>query len=262
MNKTVGVLLAILGVALVIALVVLLATGAVVPASSTAIGGNAAMSDRLGAIFYGAQQSGITVNGEGLVKAKPDVATVLVAVDVNNPSVNAAQTDAAARMNAVMAKLKELGIGDEDVKTSQFSIYPQYDYTAGREQGTLVGYRVVNQVTVTIKKIDNVGRVLDGVVSAGATRVDSVSFSIADPTPLQSQARAAAVRQSRARAEELAKAAGVSLGKVTAISESTSGATPEVAMVTKAAAMGAGDTAITPGSLEVRVYVQVNYAIQ
>ena len=103
---------------------------------------------------------------------------------------------------------------------------------------------------------------LDAVVAAGATRVDSIAFSIADPTPLQSQARAAAVKQARTRAEELAKAAGVSLGRVTSISESTSGATPEYASQVKAAGLGAADTSITPGTLEVRVNVQVNYAIQ
>jgi len=172
------------------------------------------------------------------VKAKPDLATVQVVVDVSNKNVGEAQSDAATRMNAVMAKLKELGIADEDVKTSQFAIYPQYDYTPGREQGTLVGYRVVNGVAVTVKQLDRVGKVLDGVVAAGATRVDGVSFSIADQTALQSQARASAVKQARGRAEELAKAAGVSLGKVTSISESSSGATPEFASMTKAAAWG------------------------
>lgn len=262
MKTAIGVVLAILGVAVVIALVVLLATGAVGPAGGPLVPGSAAMNERLNAMYYGAPPSGISINGEGLVKAKPDMATVQVVVDVSNKNVGEAQSDAATRMNNVMAKLKEQGVADDDIKTSQFAIYPQYDYTPGREQGTLVGYRVVNGVAVTIKQLDKVGKVLDAVVAAGATRVDSVAFSIADPTPLQSQARAAAVKQARTRAEELAKAAGVSLGKVTSISESTAGAIPEFASMTKAAALGAGDTPITPGSLEIRVNVQVNYAIQ
>ena len=161
-------------------------------------------------ILYGAQPSGISVNGEGLVKAKPDVAQTTIAVDVTNPDPVAAQRDAATRMDKVIAKLKELGVAADDIKTNQYSLTPQYNYGQNKETPTLVGYRVVNSVAVTIKQLDKVGQILDAATTAGATSLQGVTFTIADPTSLQSQARAAAVKQARARADELAKAAGVS----------------------------------------------------
>jgi uncharacterized protein len=249
--------------AAVIAVVFLLITGAVQSRGISLGAPDVALNDRLGQIFYGAQPNGISVNGEGLVKAKPDVAQTTIAVDVTNPDPVAAQRDAATRMDKVIAKLKEMGVAADDIKTNQYSLTPQYNYNQNKETPTLVGYRVVNSVAVTIKQLDKVGQILDAATVAGATSLQGVTFTIADPTPLQSQARAAAVKQARARADELAKAAGASLGKVTSISESTAGATPQYApAAARSMAIGAVDTPIVSGELEIRVNVQMTYAIQ
>ncbi len=249
--------------AAVIAVVFLLITGAVQSRGISMGTTDATLNDRAAQILYGAQPNGISVNGEGLVKAKPDVAQTNIAVDVTNVDPIAAQRDAASRMDKVIAKLKEMGVAADDIKTNQYSMTPQYNYNQNKEMPTLIGYRVVNSVGVTIKQLDKVGQILDAVTAAGATSLQGVAFTIADPTPLQSQARAAAVKQARARAEELAKAAGVSLGRATSISESTQGATPQFApAVARSAAIGVVDTPIASGELEVRVNVQVTYGIQ
>jgi uncharacterized protein YggE len=249
--------------AAVISVVFLLITGAV-QSRGIALGSpDTALNDRMAQILYGAPANGISVNGEGLVKAKPDVAQTTIAVDVTNADPIAAQRDAATRMDKVIAKLKEMGVAADDIKTNQYSLTPQYNYTQNKETPTLVGYRVVNSVAVTIKQLDKVGQILDAAATAGATSLQGVTFTIADPTAVQSQARVAAVKQARARAEELARAAGASLGKVTSINESTAGATPQYApSVSRSAAMGVTDTPIVSGELEVRVNVQMTYAIQ
>jgi uncharacterized protein YggE len=237
--------------AAVISVVFLLITGAV-QSRGIALGSpDTALNDRMAQILY------------GLVKAKPDVAQTTIAVDVTNADPIAAQRDAATRMDKVIAKLKEMGVAADDIKTNQYSLTPQYNYTQNKETPTLVGYRVVNSVAVTIKQLDKVGQILDAAATAGATSLQGVTFTIADPTAVQSQARVAAVKQARARAEELARAAGASLGKVTSINESTAGATPQYApSVSRSAAMGVTDTPIVSGELEVRVNVQMTYAIQ
>lgn len=261
MNRTLTA--ALLAIVLVLAgtLVYLMVTGAVQSRSLPLPGGDSQAADRLSALYWGGSPAGINVNGEGLVKAKPDLATTQVAVDVINKDVVEAQRDAATRMDRVMARLKELGIAADDIKTSQYSISPQYDYAANNSKPTLTGYRVVNAISVSIRQLDKAGQILDAVIAAGATRVDGVSFTIADPTPLQSQARAAAVKQARARAEELAKAAGVTLGKVTSINERTAGAAPQLPTST-VRGLAAADTSISPGELEVRVSVQLSFGIQ
>ena len=215
-------------------------------------------------VILGGQQSGISVSGDGLVKGKPDVAHIQVVVEVTGRNTVETQQDAASRMDKVIAKLKELGVSADDIKTAQYSIYPEYRYNTGDSKPILIGYRVVNAVTVTIRQLDKVGAILDSVTVAGATRIDGLSYSIADPTSLQSQARALAMKQARAKAEELAKAAAVTLGKVTAINENSSSALPEYreANVSRSADMGAVQTPISPGELEIRIDVQVSYGIQ
>jgi hypothetical protein len=264
MKQVLGATLIIVVGALVIAAIYLLTASAMQRSGmpfTTAT--NAPLGQALAPIVYASQPSGISVNGEGLVKAKPDVAKAQIAVDVTHANVAEAQQDAATRMDRVMARLKEMGVAADDIKTAQYALYPLYDYSQNRDQPKLTGYRVVNTISVTMRQLDKVGAILDAVTSAGATRIDGVSFSIADPTPLQSQARASAVKQARSRAEELAKAAGVSLGKVAAINESTAGAVPELAASTaKAIGLGAAETPISPGELEIRVSVQVNFLIQ
>jgi uncharacterized protein len=210
------------------------------------------------------QFAGISVSGDGVAKGKPDIARTQVVVDVNGPNIVDVQRDAATRMDKVMARLKELGIPQDDIKTVQYAIYPQYDYGQGKTAPTQIGFRVLNSVSVTIRQLDKVPAILDGVTVAGATRIDNVSFTIDDPTALQTQARALAMKQAAARAGELAKSAGVSLGKVTAIGENSGQGVPYAVPMAYDAGAGSASaqTPISAGELEIHVTVQVTYGIQ
>ena len=155
----------------------------------------------------------ITVVGRGEVKAKPDVATTTVGVEVLAPTVEAAMEQGKARMAAIVDALKKLGIADKDIQTSNFSInfertQPEVSAPKGEvapaEPGTpeqpAGSYRVSNMVQVTIRDLNQVGQVLDVAVKAGANNVWGINFGLEDTSKLEGQARAKAIDDAKARA--------------------------------------------------------------
>ncbi|MGI5835038.1 MAG: SIMPL domain-containing protein [Chloroflexota bacterium] len=208
----------------------------------------------------GASRNGITVMGEGVIAVKPDMARVTLGVEVSNQSASAAQQDAAAKMDSVMAELKNLGIEEKDIQTVRFQLSPEYDHSGNTP--VLKGYRVTNLVAVTIRDVTQVGGLLDTVVASGATRLHGINFSVSDPAAAGAQGRQQAMESAKGKAEQLANLAGVTLGPVVAIEESVSA--PEAPMemaVARDMAMAAPATPISPGMQEVRTIVRVTYSI-
>jgi len=208
--------------------------------------------------------AGINADGEGRAYGPPDVVFLRLGVTTEKTTVAEARESAASAMSGVIDSLKRNGLQDKDIQTTQFSVQPQYDFT-NRVQ-TLRGYRVTNTVTAKIKKLDTAGKVIDDAAAAGgnAVVIQSISFSIEDQDALQKQAREAAVAQAKERATQLARNAGVSLGKVQSISESAQSVMPqaEAALLAAPRAIG-GDTAtpVQTGELVVVVHVTMLYAI-
>jgi uncharacterized protein YggE len=163
----------------------------------------------------------ITVAGHGEINATPDSASVSAGVTTQSATAATALSDNAAAMNRVLEALKNQGVQEKNIQTSNFSVSPQY--TPYNSNGTgaqkIVGYLVSNQVSVTLEHVTNVGRTVDALVAAGANQMNGISFTIHDPKPLLAQARAAAVDDARARAETFAKAAHVTLGPILSIGE-------------------------------------------
>lgn len=206
--------------------------------------------------------SGIVVTGEGRVTVQPDTAQVTLGVEVTNPSASAAQQAAASQMDSVVSKLKQIGIADKDIRTVRYDLVPEYDYS-NRSSPTLKDYRVTNLVTVTVHDISKLGPTLDAVSGAGATRIQGISFSVSDPTAATTQGRDEAMKNAKAKADQLAKAAGVSVGAPISIQETGSAAPPPVAMAPSVATAGApAQTPISPGTQEVQVNVTVVYSIK
>jgi len=214
----------------------------------------------------------ITVVGQGEVKAKPDVATTTVGVEVLNASIDDAMAEAKSRMAAVLAALKKLGIADKDIQTSNFSISfernpstsptPAETSTSTPESTAQpVGfYRVSNMVQVTIRNMDLIGSVLENSIAAGANNIWGVSFALDNTSGLEAQARESAVKDAKARAESLAQLNGVSLGSVVAVSEVVGNTfNPTLA---QAKAYDAGSSTIEPGEVSFTTQIQVVYAIQ
>jgi uncharacterized protein YggE len=228
-------------------------------ASSGPYGSAAASSDN------NSQAQGISVSGEGRASAAPDMAVLGLGVSAKAATVKAASSQAQEGMSDLLDSLEDNGVEEKDIQTSQFSIYPEYDYR--NDERILTGYRVSHMVQVKVRDIDKAGEVIDDAVEAGGDllQVQSISFTIDDTTALRSDARQVAVADAQAKAEELGSLAGVSLGKPTYITESMS--TPYVPQPYFDRGVGyameeAAVTQISPGELEVVVSVYITYAIE
>ena len=212
------------------------------------------------------QQQGIWVTGQGEVMAVPDIATLRLGIEAEEESVAEAQTQAAEAMDDVMTALTENGVAKNDIQTQYLSIQRVTKWDRVKEEEVVTGYRVTNMVTAKIRDMDKVGTIIDAVAAAGGdlTRVDSINFSVEDPTDYYEEAREEAMADAKAKARQLAELADVTLGKPTYISESfyaapryvpmPGGIAPEVEVVV--------ETPISPGELEISLSVQVAYAIQ
>ena len=163
----------------------------------------------------------ISVSGEGEALGKPDQAHLSAGVVTQAPTAAAALSANTAAMNRVFGALKLLGIPDNKIQTSNFSVQPQYPpfRPDAAEPRAITGYQVSNQVTVIVDDLAKLGGALDALVRSGANQVGGVSFAIADPKPLAERARAAAVADAMAKARTLASAAGVTLGPLLSIQE-------------------------------------------
>lgn len=205
----------------------------------------------------------VSVGGEGRVTVPPDTASVVVGVDVQFPTLAAAQAEADRQATAIIDAARGEGIAEEDIQTVNYGVNVIRDYDEQGNPGPITGYNVSNQVQLTIRAVDNVGAVLDAVVDAGANNIYGISFYLEDTAAAASQARAAAVRDARAKAEELAAAAGATLGRVRSISEGYAPPpAPQVFAADAALEEGrAGGAPIQTGTNEVVVVVQMTFEL-
>ncbi len=200
----------------------------------------------------------ITVIGTGEAKGTPDQATVQLGVQSQAPTSSAALADNNTKMEALIAKLKELGIADKDIQTSNFSISPTY----GNDGQAVTGYQVNNSASVTIRNIATTGTLLDSVVAAGSNSIYGISFGIGDPKSLQGEARNAAITNAKAQAEAMAQAAGGSVGQILSITESI-GSVPQPMMMQSEAMMAdAKAVPISQGEQSVSAQVQITYELR
>jgi uncharacterized protein len=200
----------------------------------------------------------ITVSGTATVTAKPDEAVVSLGVHTEGESAEATMNENAARMRDVIAALKALGIGDDDIATASLNLYP----TWSNDGRTVIGYQAENQLSVTVHDMDTVGKVIDRAVNAGANLAGGISFGLSDDNQGVNDALAQAIDTARAKAEAMAGAADASLGDVVTINE-TSAATPMPYYETRdyAAVDAGGSTPVNPPTIETQVSVTVTWAL-
>lgn len=167
----------------------------------------------------------ISVSGDGKVTAVPDLATVNIGVLSQGASAVEVKNQNNNKVNKVIVFIKAQGIDVKDISTSQFSFYPQQDYNNGSPK--ITGYQGNQSVTVKVRGVDKdqsvLEKILDGAVNNGANEIDGVNLSVENPDSLQQQARVLAIGKAKAKAQELAKEAGLTLGKVVSIAESNAG---------------------------------------
>ncbi|MDD5339318.1 MAG: SIMPL domain-containing protein, partial [Dehalococcoidales bacterium] len=210
------------------------------------------------------QQTGIWVNGTGKVYAVPDIAQLTLGVEAQAATVAQAQAQANQAMAEVVAALKAAGIAEEDIQTQYYNIYEVTRWDYDKEESIITAYRVTNTVTATIRDIETVGAVIDGVVVAGGDyiRINGINFSVEDPNIYYAQAREQAVNYAKAKAEQMASLTGVTLGKMFYITESSympSGNYVDIRA--EYAASDGGSTSISAGQLEITTTVTIAYNI-
>jgi len=209
------------------------------------------------------QQEGIWVSGRGEVMVTPDIATLRLGIEAQAASVAVAQSQATEAMDEVMTALTDNGVAKKDIQTQYFSIRQVTKWDRDKEEEIVVGYRVTNKVTAKIREIDKAGTVIDAVAAAGGdlTRIDSIAFSVDDPSAYYEEAREEAMADAKAKAEQLAELAGGRLGKATYISEGAQIPPPIYRQDIYEEAVPAATTPISPGEMEISLTVQVAYAL-
>jgi hypothetical protein len=204
----------------------------------------------------------IVVSGNGLAYGQPDIATIRIGVNTRDADPGVAVNANSAKTAALIKVLKGLGIADKDLQTSNFSVNAQQDYGPdGQPKGT-VTYFVDNTLTVKIRDLDKLSDVLGGAVDAGANNIYGISFGVADRAKLEAEARDKAVADAKTRAEQLARAAGVKIIGVLAISEGNT--TPIVPLPYADGRLAAESVAVpvATGELQVNLQVNVTYEIE
>jgi uncharacterized protein YggE len=203
----------------------------------------------------------VTVTGEGGVSVKPDMAEVVAGVTSEAKTPREAAETNAKTMTTVIAALKEAGLAEPDIRTARFSLFP---VQSQRERGEarVTGYRVSNQVIARVRDLPKLGEILDKLIAAGATDINSVQFTASNPAQLLDEARAAAFADARRKAELFAKAAGAYVGRAVNISEDDAVPPRPLRMMAPAAAgRAAPPTPMEPGEEIVRTQVTVSFEL-
>ncbi len=217
-------------------------------------------------IIISQQNVGLWVDGIGKAMAVPDVVLLSLGVESQEKTVAQAQKEAVDAMNKVVSALKNAGVADKDIQTSQFNIQQVTRWDDKQNTQIVLGYRVTNTVIVKIRSVDKAGSIIDNVaVAAGdLTRVNSISFTVDDPAPYQKIAREKAVQAAMDKARQIAQVSGVKIGKALYINEGTL-YTPVIRdNYMKSGAgemMSSAPTPISPGELEFQVTVEMVYEI-
>ena len=206
----------------------------------------------------------MNVNGAGQVFLSPDIAYIYIGVHTEEDTAAEAVATNNVETQRVTAALKKAGVDAKDIRTTNFSIWPNQQYGPdGQPTGTR--YVVDNSVFVTVRKLENLGDLLDAAVAAGANSINSIQFDVADKTEALKKAREEAVKDAKAQAQELADVAGMALGEVQSISFYDSAPAPYMDSFGKGGGGGAAvesTVPIQPGQLTLMVTVSMTYEIK
>ncbi|WP_337182203.1 SIMPL domain-containing protein [Shinella sp.] len=212
------------------------------------------------------RESTIIVTGEGTSEMAPDMALIDLGVVKDAKTAREALDANNKAMAEVLAALKESGIEERDLQTSGFAINPQYQYpqssTGENPPPVLTGFQVTNTVTLRVRDLSKLGEILDKAVTLGANQGGGIRFTNDKPDTAVSAARKKAVENAIAKAKELTAAAGVGLGRVLEISETSYRAEPMPMMraVAKDYA-AAGSVPMATGENSYSVVVNVTFAL-
>ena len=199
----------------------------------------------------------VTCGGEGSVDAEPDMANVVLGVSLEDPGAAAAYARCNKAMDKVIAAAEKLGVARADIRTVQLDLAPKVEFP---ETGTsrMKGFVMNHLIRIRVRDLSRVSNVIDEATSAGANRIDGVSFTFKEIDSLKSEARSRALDNARDRAEDLADGAGVKLGKLYSINETSY----DMYSDEISAGRALGGVSAMPGTQSVKVSVFVTFEIQ
>lgn len=199
------------------------------------------------------------VTGEGSVAAKPDIATLTVGIQAQGANVKTAQDQINATINKVAEAIKKLGVDQKDIQTTNYNINPTYDYQGSTQR--ITGYSASTNLSIKVRNIDLVNQVIDQATANGANQVGAINFDVDDKSKLEDEARQKAVALAKKKAESAAKIAGFKLGRMVNYSENFEGVPRPIPMAIGAPEAQKLETAVEPGSSEIKVVVTLSYEI-
>ncbi len=201
----------------------------------------------------------ITVTGEATVSVEPDIAQIRAGVTSDAKTAREAAEINAKAMTAVMAAVKNLGIGERDVQTSRYSIQPTYE-SGPQARNRLTGFQATNSVLIKVRQIDKIDDLIDTLIAAGANTMGGIELLVSEPSKHLDEARREAVADARRKAELYAGAAGVKLGAALEIVEQSASVPFQPGLMARSAAAPA--TPIAAGERTLRVTLGVSYEIR
>lgn len=202
-----------------------------------------------------------TANGTGKSTGIPDMAVISIGVTKTALTVSDAQNQTNTAANKIIEDLKKLGIEEKNIKTTNYSVNPNYDYSRGGQN--ITGYTVTQTLEANITPIDIANKVIDAATADGANLVGGITFTFNDKTKadLENQARTQAVKVAKEKAQSLANATGIRLGKIVDVQESN-GYTPRPVLMM---AKGGGDSAasaptqLQPGENSITIDITLSF---
>ncbi len=221
--------------------------------------GAAARAQDAGAAMFHATTLNLSAVGE--VKAAPDQATITLGVKTTGKTAAQAMAANRERMSGVFAGLTAQGIQKKDIQTSNLSLAAQYAYE-NNQAPRLTGYDANNDVTVIVHDVTRLGPAVDAVTAGGANQVNGIAFGLADPQPMMDEARRAAVKTLKARADLYAQASGLRVVRLVNLAEGATEAPVERRpMPMMAMAKMAAPTQVEPGELTLDVQLSAVYEL-
>ena len=203
----------------------------------------------------------MSVSGTGRVSLVPDIATINVGVHTEADNVKDALDENTAQANAISRTLQDLGVAEKDVQTSNFNVYPadRYDPMTGQIQSRY--FVVDNTVTVIVRDLSTLGDVLTAVVDVGANNIYGITFDVEDRDAAVAEASQLAIEDARAKAQEIADAAGVELGDLLNINV-YGGSTPITYYDAKGGAYSESSVPVSAGTLTISMECNLTYELK
>jgi uncharacterized protein YggE len=197
----------------------------------------------------------------GEASTVPDVALIGAGVVTQAPAAADAMAENARRMAATVAALRKAGVADRDIQTSSIGLSPQYRY-ADNQPPVITGYQAANRVSIRFRDVKRAGAILDALVAAGANQIDGPTLTVDRPDALLDQARTRAIAIAQARAALYAKATGMQVKRIVAISEGSNEGPIVRPMAMMARSKEAADSSVEAGEQKLSVSVSVTFELQ